>query len=99
MEVLERVALAARGALSGLDVSEAWVFGSVARGEASEGSDVDMRLVCGPGVGFGDLYRAAERMGSELGRRVDLVTCPLEDMRPSFRDRVLADQVRVYAAA
>ena len=99
MDVLEKIAIAARNALRDLDVSEAWVYGSCARGDMSEESDVDVRLVCGPGIGYGDLYRVAQRMGAELGRRVDIVTCPLEDMRPSFRDRVLADQVMVYAAA
>ena len=42
---IEDIALAVRSALEGRDVSEAWLFGSYARGEQSDDSDID-RVLC-----------------------------------------------------
>jgi uncharacterized protein len=68
------------------------VFGSVARGEATEDSDVDFlveqdwtRLSAWGGMG---LVVALEE---ELGRRVDVAT--EEELKPRIRERVLREAV------
>lgn len=62
-------------------------------------SDVDLRLVCGSSMTFGSLYEMTERLESELGRDVEIVTNPLERMRPSFRKRIENDEVLLYGSA
>lgn len=63
-----RQAAAAHGAL---DVR---VFGSVARGDEREGSDVDFLVTLEPGRTLLDLARLEIQLESLLGRRVDVVT-------------------------
>lgn len=85
--------------LKGHDISQAWLFGSCARGEQTKASDVDLRLVCGPSVGYGELYEISQELESLIGRPVQLVASPIDSMRPALRDRLLADQVMGYEAA
>ncbi len=80
------------------DVSEAYLFGSFARGEQTPDSDIDLRLVCGNTMTFGTLYELFYELEMELGRKVDIVTSPPEHMRPAFRKSNDQDEVRVYEA-
>jgi predicted nucleotidyltransferase len=67
------------------------VFGSVARGEARPGSDVDLLIRLQPGHGFSDFMAFCREVEAALGRRVDVVT---EDgLSPYLRDRVLAEAI------
>ena len=81
------------------DVLEVYVFGSYARGEQTTESDIDLRFACGPSITFGDLADIASELESRLHVPVEIVTNPLEKMRPKFRERVLKDEVRLYEAA
>lgn len=99
MGVIETIGKAVQEVLAGTDVSQAWLFGSCARGEQTSESDVDLRLVCGSSVGYGDLYEIGRRLEGALGRPVQIITNAPETMRPAFRKRLLADQVKVYEAA
>ncbi len=81
------------------DVRAVYLFGSFARGEESPQSDVDVRLECGPGINYGDLLDIQELLETRLGRTVEIVTNPLEFMRPAFRRRVQRDEVLLYEAA
>lgn len=78
------------------DVSEAYLFGSFARGEQAPDSDIDLRLICGNTMTFGALYELSHELENELGRKVDIVTNPPEHMRPAFRKSIEQDEVRVY---
>lgn len=78
------------------DVSEAYLFGSFARGEQTPDSDIDLRLVCGNTMTFGTLYELSHELEKELGRKVDIVTNPPEHMRPAFRKSIEQDEVRIY---
>lgn len=80
------------------DVSEAYLFGSFARGEQTPDSDIDLRLVCGNTMTFGALYELSHELENELGRKVDIVTNPPKHMRPAFRKSTEQDEVRVYEA-
>ncbi|MFC6749327.1 nucleotidyltransferase family protein [Deinococcus aquaticus] len=59
-----------------LGVTRVRVFGSVARGEAGEASDIDLLIDFAPGEARGllDLMRAREVCERALARRVDVVT-------------------------
>ena len=67
------------------------VFGSVARGQGTESSDVDLLVKTGPGCSLFDLGGLLEDLQELLGCRVDLVT---EDgLKPRLRARVLREAV------
>lgn len=84
--------------LTQYDVSEAYLFGSFARGEQRPDSDIDLRLVCGNTVTFGALYELSHELEKELGRKVDLVTNPPEHMRPAFRKSIKQEEIRLYVS-
>lgn len=82
--------------LARYDASEAYLFGSFARGEQTPDSDIDLRLVCGNTMTFGTLYELSHELEKELGRKVDIVTNPPEHMRPAFRKSIEQDEARSY---
>jgi predicted nucleotidyltransferase len=67
------------------------VFGSVARGEADEQSDVDFLVDLEPGRSLLDLGGLLMDMQNLLGRRVDVVT--EKSLRPRIRDQVFHEAV------
>jgi len=67
------------------------LFGSVARGEADEHSDVDILVELGPDRSLLDLGGFLTDLEDLLGRRVDVVT--EKGLRPRLRDRVLQEAV------
>lgn len=67
------------------------VFGSVARGEASDTSDVDLLVDALPGTSLFDIAGFQDEVEKMLGRKVDVVTP--EDLSPAIRVRALADAV------
>ena len=70
---------------------EVRVFGSVARGENTDHSDVDFLIKPERGCSLFDLGGLLEDLQDLLGCRVDLVT---EDgLKPRFKERVLRDTV------
>ncbi len=90
------ISAAASRVLAQYDVSEAYLFGSFARGEQTPDSDIDLRLVCGASMTFGTLYELSHELENELGRKVDIVTNPLGHMRPAFRKNIEQDEVCIY---
>lgn len=84
--------------LAQYDVSEAYLFGSFARGEQTPDSDIDLRLVCGNAMTFGTLYELSHELEKELGRKVDIITNPPEHMHPAFRKSIEQDEMRVHEA-
>jgi uncharacterized protein len=69
------------------------VFGSVARGEADAGSDVDFLVDFEPGRSLLDLAGLLIDLEDLLGHRVDVVTEP--GLKARIRQRVLAEAVPV----
>ena len=67
------------------------VFGSVARGEADEQSDVDFLVDLEPGRSLLDLGGLLMDMQDLLGCRVDVVT--EKGLRPRIRDQVFREAV------
>ena len=70
------------------------VFGSIARGEATESSDVDLLVDIPAGWGLfalGGLYSAIE---DQLTCSFDLVTTGIDDK--DFLDRIRKDEVVLY---
>lgn len=63
------------------------VFGSVARGEASPDSDIDLLVDYVPGHGGFAFVEFCEQVEALFGRRVDVVT--ERSLHPRIRERVL----------
>lgn len=73
------------------------VFGSVARGEEGDGSDVDVRYDLLPGRHLTwEVVDAADDLAAILGRPVDLVS--RQAVHPLLRDRIEAEAKALYAA-
>jgi len=67
------------------------VFGSVARGDAAEGSDLDLVVDFDMGRSLMDHGELIMDLEEVLGCRVDVVSA--RGLRDRFRDRVFADAV------
>ncbi|MEQ6901828.1 nucleotidyltransferase family protein [Nocardioides sp. YIM 152588] len=72
-------------------VSNARVFGSVARGDDREGSDLDLLVDFAPGTTLFDLVGIQMELEELLGIDVDLV--PENGLKPRMRSRVERDLV------
>ena len=68
------------------------VFGSVARDEADENSDIDLLVEFDRPVGMFQFIRLQMFLEETLGRRVDLVTPAA--LRPELREGVLHDAIQ-----
>lgn len=95
---LDYLSSAVSRVLAQYDVSEAYLFGSFARGEQTPDSDIDLRLICGNTMTFGTLYELSHELEKELGRKVDIVTNPTEHMRPTSRKNIEREEVRLYVS-
>jgi uncharacterized protein len=67
------------------------VFGSVARGEADEKSDIDLLVDMEPGRSLLDLIGFLMDLESLLGCKVDVVT--VKGLRDRIRERVLKEAI------
>ena len=78
-------------------VAELAVFGSVARGDTTPDSDIDLLYELAPGARLGfDLFDFEDALEGLFGRKVDLVS--RNAVHRLIRERVLAESVVVYAA-
>ena len=80
-----------------LGVAQVQVFGSVARGEAGEGSDVDVLVEFAGPAGLLSQVRAVWLFERLLGRRTDVVTAAA--LKAPLREAVLEDAVDVLSSA
>ncbi len=90
-EILEALA-SERALFERYGVSAVSLFGSVARGESTEESDIDLLVEFSRPIGllrFVELKRILEEV---FGRTVDLVTP--KALKPQLRDRILKEAIR-----
>jgi len=90
---LERLRERVAPILRRLGVRRASVFGSLARGEGNEESDVDLLVELEPGRSLLDLAELKVELEEVLGRRVDVIT--YDSLHPLLRERVLREQRRI----
>jgi uncharacterized protein len=69
------------------------VFGSYARGEQREGSDVDLLVDFDGPIGIFGFLELEEEIGHRLGARVEMVTRPA--LKPYIGEQVLREVVPV----
>lgn len=76
-------------------LSHVFLFGSVARGEATEKSDVDLFYdYHAPRFSLIDVVRVQERLSELLGRKVDAMT--RGSVHPRIRRRVETEAIQVF---
>ena len=75
-------------------VKRVMLFGSYARGEATEDSDIDLHVYCGNIRGLFELSGFRLDLIDALGKNVDLVTHG--GMRRKFFDQIRNDEVLLY---
>jgi len=80
------------GILKKNKVVRAGIFGSYARGEEKEGSDVDILVKVPKGIGFGFVGIQFE-LEDELRKRVDLLSYGA--IHPLLKDRILKEEIRI----
>jgi predicted nucleotidyltransferase len=71
-------------------VKRASLFGSSARGEEGEGSDIDIVVEFDVGKSLLDLAGLKIELEEALGRKVDVLT--YNSIHPLLRDRILKEQ-------
>ena len=86
-EIRERIA----PILEKWGVRRASVFGSYARGEADDNSDVDILVELSEDMSLMDLVELKLEIEDAIGKRVDLVE--FDAVKPSIRKSVMEDQV------
>lgn len=92
-EQLTELRAAIRAAAAACGARDVRVFGSVARGEEAEASDVDLLVTLEPGRTLLDLARLEVRLEDLLGRHVDVVT--EAGLREPVRSAALREAVSV----
>lgn len=73
--------------------TRAGLFGSAARQEMREDSDIDLLVELGPGLSLLDIARLNRELEESLGRCVDLVE--YRAIKPRIKERILAEDVRI----
>ncbi len=75
-------------------VASLWIFGSVARDDATDASDIDVLVEFEEGqrVGLFTFIRLMHYLEDLLGAKVDLATPGA--LRPEMRDEVLGEAIR-----
>ncbi|MHB9035978.1 MAG: nucleotidyltransferase family protein [Armatimonadota bacterium] len=67
------------------------IFGSVARGECNDESDIDFLVELGPGCGLLEHAALVRELEELLGRKVDVVS--EKGLRQRIKDRVIQEAV------
>ena len=78
------------------DIAMVGIFGSMARGEQTERSDIDLLVRPAKPKSLLSLVALEREISSALGRRVDLLT--EKALSPYLRDRILSELQVLYAA-
>lgn len=83
-------------------VEKVWLFGSYARGDASEDSDIDLRIEGGKVRGMFGLGRLYDELTNALSKSVDLVTTEglnhkaNRERTKEFRRNIAEDEKLIY---
>jgi predicted nucleotidyltransferase len=91
---IDEIKSAVNATLRKFGVKKAALFGSVVRGDATGGSDIDMLVEFEPGRSLLDLAGLNLELESLLARKVDIVT--YGSLHPLLRDRILKEQVPIW---
>jgi len=75
-------------------VKRAGIFGSMARGEATPNSDIDILIELGEKISLLEFVRIKHELEDILERKVDLVE--YKAIKPRLRDQILEEEIKIY---
>jgi len=78
------------------DISMVGIFGSTARGEATESSDIDLIVKLSKPMSLLSLVKLERNLSEALGKKVDLLTEGA--ISPYLKDRILKELTVIYEA-
>ena len=77
-------------------IKNAYLFGSYAKNEATETSDVDIIMERGDVRTYDDYFDMHEELEKGLGTKVDLVS--MDGVKPRFYELIKNDRILLYGA-
>ncbi len=77
-------------------ITKAYLFGSYARGEENEESDIDIRVEAGKGIGLIDIGNMRLDIVEATGKEVDLLFVHPENMDPTFYEKIRKEEICIY---
>lgn len=90
---VQQIKNAAAPILKNAGVIKSSLFGSAARGEMNQNSDIDILIELPRGKTLFDLVDLQNQLETNLNSKVDLVT--FKSINPLLRDQILKDQVQI----
>ena len=77
-------------------IIKVYLFGSYARGEENENSDLDLRLETDDGLSLIDVGNIRQDIVDATDKEVDLLVAGPEDLDPMFYANVRKDEICIY---
>ena len=77
-------------------IDKVYLFGSYARGEETEESDIDIRIEADKGLGLIDIGNMRLDIVEATGKEVDLLVVHPENMDPAFYKNIRKDEICIY---
>ncbi len=75
-------------------ITKAGIFGSFAKAEVNEDSDVDILVELGTEISLLDFVGIKLELEDMLQREVDLVE--YQSLKPALREQILNEEIRIY---
>jgi len=95
--VIKQIELIAREVLDQYPIKRAAFFGSAARNDLSDQSDIDMLVEFLPGTPGLEFFGLYVDLKEAFGRHVDLITWDaLESAKPDFRYKIKREEKIIY---
>lgn len=91
---VEQIKNICAGVFSNFDIEYCYLFGSYAKANATESSDVD--LLISSTVSGMKFYDLAETLREELGKKVDILNLNQLNNNPELLNEILKDGVKIY---
>ena len=79
--------------LKSYGAKRASLFGSAARGEMKNDSDIDILVDIEKNISLLEFVKIKQLLEEKLGRKVDLVE--YQTLKPALKDKILAEQVSI----
>jgi uncharacterized protein len=92
-EILQVLSLQKQSLCENYQITEIGIFGSYARGEETEASDIDILVGYETAPTFVMLVELRDYLSQLFGLKVDIVT--KNGLKPRIRDRVLAEAIYI----
>ncbi|HMO39964.1 MAG TPA: nucleotidyltransferase family protein [Saprospiraceae bacterium] len=75
-------------------IKRAGIFGSFAKGDETDESDIDILVELGDEISLLKFVGIKHELEDVLGKKVDLVE--YQAIKPRLRNRILAEEIRIY---